>query len=260
MLIQPPVINIFEKAVRKAGKALLRDFGEIENLQIQSKSLVDFVSNAYLKSEKILIETLKYYYPDATYIAEENGKIKGNEEIIVIDPIDGTTNFIHGIPLVGIVVAKIKNEEITDGVIYNPILDDFFWASKGKGAWCNNSRLRVSKRQNILDCVIGTGIPYANRLYPHYLEEIEAITKICSGLRRLGSASIDLAFVAAGKLDAYWERNLNIWDVSTGVLLVKEAGGIISQPNGKSWNIHSKDILVSNSNIHELIQEKLSII
>ena len=158
MQIQPPVINIFEKAVRKAGKYLLRDFGEIENLQIQSKGLGDFVTNADLKTEQILTDTLKYYYPEATYITEESEKIIGNEEMIVIDPIDGTTNFIHGIPLVGIVIAKIINEEITDGVIYNPILDDFFWASKGKGSWCNNNRLRVSKRQDIIDCIIGTGI------------------------------------------------------------------------------------------------------
>ena len=260
MQIQPPVINIFEKAVRKAGKYLLRDFGEIENLQIQSKGLGDFVTNADLKTEQILIDTLKYYYPEATYITEESENIIGNEEMIVIDPIDGTTNFIHGIPLVGIVIAKIINEEITDGVIYNPILDDFFWASKGKGAWCNNNRLRVSKRQDIIDCIIGTGIPHMDRIYPQYLKEIDAITKNCSGLRRMGAASIDLAYVAAGKLDAYWERNLNIWDVSAGVLLVKEAGGRVSQPNGESWDIHSKDILVSNSNIHEIIQEKLEII
>ena len=149
MQIQPPVINIFEKAVRKAGKKLIRDFGEIENLQIQSKSLGDFVTNADLKSEKILLETLQYYYPESTYILEEKGKIDGNDEVIVIDPIDGTTNFIHGIPLIGIVVSKIIENEITDGVIFNPVTNDFYWASKGKGAWCNNARLRVSKREKI---------------------------------------------------------------------------------------------------------------
>ena len=260
MPIQPPIINIFEKAVRKAGKPLLRDFGEIENLQIQSKSLADFVTNADIKTEKILLETLQYYYPKATYITEESEKIKGNDEIIVIDPIDGTTNFIHGIPLVGIVVARIFNGEITDGVIYNPILNEFYWASKGKGAWCNNKRLRVSKRQNLIDCLIGTGIPHANRVYPNYLEEIDSISKNCSGLRRLGSAAIDLAFVAAGKLDGYWERNLNLWDVSAGVILVKEAGGKISLPNGENWHIKSKDILASNMLIHAEIQNKLTLL
>jgi len=258
MQIQPPVINIFEKAVRKAGKKLLRDFGEIENLQIQSKSLGDFVTNADLKSEKILLETLQYYYPESTYILEEKGKIDGNDEVIVIDPIDGTTNFIHGIPLIGIVVSKIIENEITDGVIFNPIMNDFFWASKGKGAWCNNKRLRVSKREALEECVVGTGIPHANKIYEKYLNEINQVSKNCSGIRRLGSAAIDLAYVASGKLDAFWERNLNLWDVSSGVLLVKESGGKVTEINGNTWNISSKDILASNSCVHEIVQEKLA--
>ena len=208
MQVQPPVINIFEKAVRKAGKSLLRDFGEIENLQIQSKNIGDFVTSSDIKTEKILLETLQYYYPNSSYITEESDNINGNEETIVIDPIDGTTNFIHGIPLIGIVVGRIVNEEITDGVIFNPILNEFYWASKGMGSWCNNKRLRVSKRQDLVDCVIGTGIPHANRIYPKYLNEIENITKNCSGLRRMGATSIDLAYVAAGKLDAFWKEIL----------------------------------------------------
>ena len=136
----PPTINIFEKAAKKAGKILLRDFGEIENLQIQSKSVGDFVTSADLKVEKSILETLRYYYPNATFITEETGVISGGEETIVIDPIDGTSNFIHGIPHVGIVIAKIVEEKITDGIIYNPILNEFYWASIGKGAWCNNKR------------------------------------------------------------------------------------------------------------------------
>ena len=258
MQIQPPVINIFEKAVRKAGKKVLRDFGEIENLQIQSKSLGDFVTNADLKSEKILLETLQYYYPESTYILEEKGRIDGNDEVIVIDPIDGTTNFIHGIPLIGIVVSKIIENEITDGVIFNPIMNDFFWASKGKGAWCNNKRLRVSKREALEECVVGTGIPHANKIYEKYLNEINQVSKNCSGIRRMGSAAIDLAYVASGKLDAFWERNLNLWDVSSGVLLVKESGGKVTEINGNTWNISSKDILASNSCVHEIVQEKLA--
>lgn len=259
MQIQPPIINIFEKAVRKAGKSLIRDFGEIENLQIQSKNMGDFVTSADIKTEKILLQTLQYYYPNATYITEESDNIKGDDEIIVIDPIDGTTNFIHGIPIFGIVIGRILDGEITEGVIFNPILNEFYWATKGKGAWCNNKRLRVSKRKDFIDCIIGTGIPHANRVYPKYLEEIDCISKSCAGLRRMGAASIDLAFVAAGKLDAYWERNLNLWDVSAGVILVRESGGNVTQPNGNEWTLESKDILVSNMNIHQIIQEKLSI-
>jgi myo-inositol-1(or 4)-monophosphatase len=257
MQIQPAIINIFEKAVRKAGRRLLRDFGEIENLQIQSKNVGDFVTDADLKTEQILLDTLQYYYPESTYISEEKGKIDGNDEIIVIDPIDGTTNFIHGIPLIGIVVSKIVNNEITDGVIFNPITNEFFWASKGRGAWCNNKRLRVSKRDILADSVIGIGIPHANKTYKNYLNEIEQITTKCSGLRRMGSAAIDLAYVASGKLDAFWEKNLNLWDVSSGILLVREAGGKVTEPSGNSWNISSKDILASNSSLHEIIQENL---
>ena len=257
---QPPIINIFEKAARKAGKSFLRDFGEIENLQIQSKNIGDFVTNADIKTEKVLLETLQYYYPKASFITEESGNIKGDDEIIVIDPIDGTTNFIHGIPMVGIVIGRISKGEITDGIIFNPILNEFYWASKGKGAWCNNKRLRVSKRQDLINCIVGTGIPHANRSYKNYLNEIDNVSKNCSGLRRMGAASIDLAYVASGKLDAFWERNLNIWDVSAGVILIKEAGGKISTPSGNEWNMESKDILASNSLIHEDIIKKLETI
>ena len=258
--MQPPVINIFEKAARKAGRILSRDFGEIENLQIQSKSLGDFVTNADLKIEQVLINTLKYYYPSASFITEETGRIEGKGETIVIDPIDGTSNFIHGIPLVSIVISKIVNNEITDGIIYNPILDEFFWASKGKGAWCNNKRLRVSKRQKLIDCLIGTGIPHGDRTYKNYLEQINSVSKNCSGLRRMGSASIDLAYVAAGKLDGFCEKNLNIWDFSTGVLLIREAGGKVTEPDGNDWTTNSKDILASNLFIHSKLQEKLTLL
>ena len=258
--MQPPVINIFEKAAKKAGKILSRDFGEIENLQIQSKSLGDFVTKADLKVEEVLINTLKYYYPSASFITEEKGRIEGQGETIVIDPIDGTSNFIHGIPLVAIVISKIVNKEVTDGIIYNPILDEFFWTSKGKGAWSNNKRLRVSKRQKLIDCLIGTGIPHGDRSYENYLEQIDSVSKNCAGLRRMGAASIDLAYVAAGKLDGFWEKNLNLWDVSTGVLLIREAGGKVTEPDGNDWTIKSRDILASNLFIHSKLQEKLTLL
>tara|TARA_A100001037_G_C14963291_1_gene550323 strand:- start:69 stop:854 length:786 start_codon:yes stop_codon:yes gene_type:complete len=261
--MQPPIINIFEKAARKAGKILIRDFGEIENLQIKSKSVGDFVTNADLKVEEELIETLKYYYPNSIFLTEEqkNKKnIEDHEEAIVIDPIDGTSNFIHGIPFVSIIIGRVFKNEITDGIIYNPILNEFFWASKGKGAWCNNRRLRVSKRNALTDCLIGTGIPFGKRTYENYLKQIDLISKNSAGIRRLGSAGIDLAYVASGKLDGFWEHNLNLWDISAGVLLVKEAGGKISKIDGHDWSIKSKDILASNLLIHNKLQEKLSLL
>ena len=256
----PATINIFEKAARKAGKILIRDFGEIENLQIQSKNVGDFVTSTDLKVEKSLLETLQYYYPNANFITEESGSIKGNGETIVIDPIDGTSNFIHGIPHVGIVIGKIVNEEITDGIIYNPILNEFYWAANGQGAWCNNKRIRVSKRKDLSGCLIGTGAPFGNRIYDDYYNELKNISKITAGARRLGAASIDLAYVASGKIDGFWEKNLNLWDVCSGVLLVKEAGGRISEPNGDYWTTKSRDILVSNTLIHDNLIENLTLL
>ena len=258
--MQPATINIFERAARKAGKILIRDFGEVENLQIQSKSIGDFVTNADIKIEKILVETLRYYYPDYTYITEESDKILGNENTIIIDPIDGTSNFIHGIPHVGIIISKMTNDEITDGIIYNPIINEFFWTSKGKGSWCNDKRLRVSNRQLLSDSLIGTGLPFGDRIYENYLTEIDEILKSTAGIRRLGSAGIDLAYVASGKLDGFWEKDLNLWDMSTGTLLVTEAGGKISCISGEKWTTTSRDIIASNSNIHDQLREILSLL
>ena len=256
----PATINIFEKAARKAGRILSRDFGEIENLQIQSKSVGDFVTSADLKVEQSILETLKYYYPDANYLTEESGHIKGDGETIIIDPIDGTSNFIHGIPHVAIVIAKMINNEITDGVVYNPILNEFYWASLGKGSWCNNKRLRVSKRHELTNCLVGTGIPFGDRVYDKFYVELDNLAKKTSGIRRLGAAALDLAYVSSGKIDGFWERDLNLWDICSGVLLVKEAGGRISEPNGNKWTTNSRDITVSNSLIHDKLIENLTLL
>ena len=256
----PSTINIFEKAARKAGRILTRDFGEIENLQIQSKNVGDFVTSADLKVEQSLLETLRYYYPKVNFLTEESGYIQGEGEMIVIDPIDGTTNFIHGIPLVAIVIAKIVNNEITDGVVYNPVLNEFYWASLGQGSWCNNKRLRVSKRHDLTNCLIGTGIPFGNRIYKNFYKELDNVSKKSAGVRRLGAAALDLAYVASGKIDGFWERDLNLWDISSGVLLVKEAGGKITEPDGKKWTTNSRDIVVSNSLIHKKLTENLTLL
>ena len=256
----PATINIFEKAARKAGRILSRDFGEIENLQIQSKSVGDFVTSADLKVEQSILETLKYYYPDANYLTEESGHIKGDGETIIIDPIDGTSNFIHGIPHVAIVIAKMINNEITDGVVYNPILNEFYWASLGKGSWCNNKRLRVSKRHELTNCLVGTGIPFSDRVYDKFYTDLDNLAKKTAGIRRLGSAALDLAYVSSGKIDGFWERDLNLWDICSGVLLVKEAGGRISEPNGNKWTTNSRDITVSNSLIHDKLIENLTLL
>ena len=251
------VIDVFEKASKKAGKTIVSEFGKIKNFQIKSKDVGDFVTTVDIKVEKIILETLQQFFPNASYITEESNEIKGDDETIVIDPIDGTSNFIHGIPLVGIVIGRIYDGEITHGVIFNPILNEFYCALKGGGAWCNNKKIMVSSRENIKDCLIGNSIPHANRGYKNYLREIDNIAKNCSGLRSTGAAAIDLAYVASGKTDAFWQRNLNLWDICSGILLVKEAGGKVSQPNGDKWEIENSDILVSNNFIHNQVLEKI---
>ena len=258
--MQPAIINIFEKVVKKAGKILIRDFGEIENLQIEPKSIGDFVTSADLKVEKNILDSLKYYFPNYSYITEESGRIDGDENTIIIDPIDGTSNFIHGIPHVAIIIAKMTNGDVTDGVIYNPILNEFFWSSKGKGSWCNDRRIRVSNRSNFNECLLGTGLPFGDRIYKNYLLEIDEILKYSAGIRRLGSAGLDLAYVASGKLDGFWEKDLNLWDVASGVLLVNEAGGRVTKMNGDNWDTNSREIIASNTKIHELLYEKLSLL
>ena len=158
----------------------------------------------------------------------------------------------------GIVIGRVFKGEITDGVIFNPILDEFYWATKGGGAWCNNKKINVSKLDKIENCLIGNSIPHAKRGYQNYLIEIDNIAKKCSGLRSTGAAAIDLALVASGKTDAFWQRNLKIWDISSGVLLVREAGGKVTQPSGDKWTIEKSDILVSNNFIHNQFLEELN--
>ena len=221
---------------------------------MQSKDLGDFVTNTDLETENILLNILKKHFPNSSYLTEESDPFKGNEETIVIDPIDGTSNFIHGIPSIGIVIAKIHKEEITDGIIFNPVSDELFFATKDKGAWCNNEKLVVSQNKEIANSLIGATIPHANRGYKNYLNEIDNVAKKCAGFRCTGSAAIDLSLVASGKTDAFYQRNLKLWDMCSGVLIVKEAGGLVTQPNGNEWTIDSTDILASNRYIHEQVQ------
>ena len=152
------------------------------------------------------------------------------------------------------------NEKITDGVIFNPILNEFYWASDGKGAWCNNKRIRVSKRHDLNECLIATGAPFGKRIYSDYYKELEKISRLTAGVRRLGAAALDLAYVSSGKIDGFWEKDLNLWDVSSGVLLVKEAGGRVTEAKGNNWTTESRDILVSNTLIHEKLLENLTLL
>ena len=251
-LNQPPIINIMEKAARKASKKLIRDFGELEKLQVSSKSLGNFVTNADIRTEKILKEDLQYYYPDYSFIMEESNDIKGKnkENVFIIDPIDGTSNFIHGIPQFCIAIAKLSLNEISDGIIFNPISNEFYWASKGKGSWLNNQRLRVSNRNKLEQCIIGATSIEKDK---NFINKSTFLKDHSTSFRAFGSAALDLAFVASGKLDAFWGNDLNIWDIASGIILVLEAGGTVTTSDLNKWDISSRNIIASNSHIHNKI-------
>ena len=258
MSIKSEIVKIFEFAAREAGDLIRKEFGKISEAKIQSKDLGDFVTTTDLETENILLKVLKKHFPKSSYITEESDPLKGNDETIVIDPIDGTTNFIHGIPAVGIVIGRIYNSEITDGIIFNPISDEFYFATKDKGSWCNEKKLMVSKKKEITNSLVGATIPHANRGYKNYLKEIDNVAKRCAGFRCTGSAAIDLTLVASGKTDAFWQRNLNLWDICSGIILVQEAGGMVTQPNGNQWQIENSDILASNGYIHNQLVENIN--
>ena len=246
-------LNVIIKACEKASKSLIRDFGEIEKLQVSVKGPADFVSSADKKVEETLISELQRSRPDYSILSEEIGEIKKNSSYRwIIDPIDGTLNFLHGIPHFAISVALEKENEIICGVIFDPIKDEIFLAEKDQGSYLNNHRLRVSKRKKFEDCLILTGGPSYKDLnknisFDNYIK----ISKLAnSPIRKMGSASLDMAYIAAGRADGFFQKGLSYWDIAAGIILVKEAGGIISDFDGNSNFIDDKNIIASNTNIN----------
>ncbi|MCM2560704.1 inositol monophosphatase [Lutimaribacter sp. EGI FJ00015] len=223
-------LNVMIKAARKAGRSLVKDFREVENLQVSMKGAGDFVSKADIAAEAILKEELLGARPNYGWLAEEGGGIEGTDPTRrwIVDPLDGTTNFLHGLPHWAISIALEHKGQIVAGVVYDAAKDEMFYAEKGQGAWLNdNKRLRVSGRKKMIESVFATGIPFAaKRTLPATLQDLARLMPECAGVRRFGSAALDLAYVAAGRYDGYWERELNIWDVAAGILLVTEAGGL----------------------------------
>ena len=262
MRLSSPNINVMVKACRKAAKILIRDFGEVEKLQVSLKGPGDFVTVSDKKVEKILIDELQRARPNYSILSEEIGLIKKDEEFKwIIDPIDGTANFLHGIPHFGISIGLEHNKEIICGIIYDPIKNEMFFAEKGNGSYLNNQRMRVSSRSKLMDCIIFTGGPtYKSNDEDKKLslKEYEKFSaKIGTPLRKMGSASLDMAYVAAGRCDGFWQRNLNYWDIAAGIILVKEAGGFVTDFNGNDKYIENKNILVTNSKINEQMIEIL---
>jgi myo-inositol-1(or 4)-monophosphatase len=229
MPLGSPVVQVMIDAVRKAARPMLRDFGEVAQLQVSRKGPGDFVSAADLKAEQTLYELLMKARPGYGFLGEERGLVEGSDKshTFIVDPIDGTTNFLHAMPHFAVTVALEREGEIQAGVTFNPITNELFWAEKGKGAFLNDQRIRVSGRRELADCLIATGLPFIGRPgHGQTIKEVHAIGQRVAGIRRLGSAALDLAWVAAGRYDAFWERNLNPWDVAAGLLLVTEAGGV----------------------------------
>jgi myo-inositol-1(or 4)-monophosphatase len=253
MSFRSPLINVMVAAVRKAARGLVRDFGEVEQLQVSLKGPGDFVSQADLKTEKLLVAELTKARPAVGFLLEEGGEIIGEDPRYrwVIDPLDGTTNFLHGIPHFAISIAFEKEGEVLAGVVFDPIHDELFWAEKGKGAYVNDRRLRVAARRELRDCVIATGITHMGRPEPErFIKELADLMGQVAGVRRFGSAALDLAYVAAGRYDGYWERNIKAWDMAAGLLLVKEAGGVVSDLTGGTKLYETGGVLATNDILH----------
>ncbi|KUO51374.1 MAG: inositol monophosphatase [Sphingomonadales bacterium BRH_c42] len=262
------LIRVMERAARKAGGRLRRDFGEIEHLQVSRKGPADFVSKADMRAERILYDDLLEARPDWGFVLEEAGIIEGDpaKPRWIIDPLDGTSNFLHGIPHFAISIAVQEPRadgkgwgDVVAGVVYQPITDETFWAEKTRGAWLQDARLRVSSRTSMSDALIATGIPFQGAGDPAEWTRIyNALGPQVAGIRRFGAASLDLAWLAAGRFDGFWESGLQDWDTAAGCLLVREAGGFVTDYRGRSEPIHAREVLAANNVLHSRLHKSLA--
>ena len=222
--------NVMMKTARKVGRALLKDFTEVEQLQVSAKGPGDFVSRADKRAEETIRTELMAARPSYGFLGEEGTMIEGEDPTRrwIVDPLDGTTNFLHGLPHWAVSIGLEHKGQIVAGVIYDPVKDEMFYAEKGMGAWLNESRLRVSARHKMIECIFATGLPFGGRAdLPETLKDLARVLPACAGVRRFGSAALDLAYVAAGRYDGFWERRLNSWDMAAGLVIVREAGGFV---------------------------------
>ena len=254
------LMNVMVGAALKAGKSLSRDFGEVQNLQVSVKGPGDYVSLADRRSEEILVNELRRARPDFSFLTEETGTIEGTDtqHRWIIDPLDGTTNFLHGIPMFAISIALERQGQMVAGVIYNPAMDELYTAERGGGAFLNDRRLRVAGRKVLTDCVIGTGVPHLGRpQHGGFLVELRNVMGEVAGVRRLGSPSLDLAYVAAGRFDGFWETAIRVWDIAAGIVLIREAGGFASDRDGRQDNLDGASIVAGNELIHRALLKQL---
>jgi myo-inositol-1(or 4)-monophosphatase len=264
MATRSALINVMTRAADKAARGLRRDFGEIEQLQVSLKGPGNFVSTADNRAEKLIRQELARARPGYGFLMEESGASAGSdpEHRWIVDPLDGTTNFLHGLPHFCISIALERAGEIVAGVVFDPIKDEQFWAEKGQGAFLNDRRLRVSSRRQLSHALIATGTPYAERdtddKRERYLRQLGRIRSGVADVRRLGAAALDLAYVAAGRFDGYWEYGLSPWDVAAGMLLVREAGGYVSEPAGGGDPLATGNVLAANDHLHPGLQSLLA--
>ena len=252
-MAQSPAMNVMRAAVEKAGRALRRDFGEIENLQVSKNGPGDFVTNADLKAEKILFEELSQARPGYGFLMEEKGAIEGSDTTHrwIVDPLDGTTNFMHGIPHFAISVALERDGTLVAGIVYNPITDEMFFAERGQGAYGPSGRLRVAGRDKLADAILASGAPHGERAgRDEFIDEMQSLLPNIAGLRRFGAAALDLAYVAAGRFDGFWERGLAPWDMAAGIVLVRESGGLVSDLTNRQKMLDDGNIIAANEAIH----------
>ncbi len=257
-MLHSAVINVMVKAARRAGRSLKRDLGEVENLQVSLKGPANFVTLADKRAEEMLHSDLTRARPGYGFIGEEGGVREGEDKshTWIVDPLDGTTNFLHGIPQFAISIGLKREATVIAGVIYNPANEELYTAERGKGAFLNDQRLRVAGRRRLNECVIACGLPHIGR-GDHELSRVEmtAIQDKVAGLRRFGAACLDMAFVAAGRLDGYWERNLQPWDIAAGQIILREAGGIISGTEGDDDPLETGNVICGNEFVHaELVK------
>ncbi len=252
------LLNVMVQAAFKAGKSLSRDFGEVQNLQVSVKGPSDYVSQADRKAEKIVKDELMKARPTYGFLGEESEEIKGTDGAHrwIVDPLDGTTNFLHGIPQFAVSLALERNGEIVAAVVFNPATDELYTAEKGGGAFLNDRRLRVAARKELSDSVITCGVPHLGRgNHGKFLVELRHVMGEVAGIRRFGAASLDLAYVAAGRCDGYWETGLAAWDIAAGILLIKEAGGWVSDFDGKTSMLETGSVVAGNEYVHKALLE-----
>jgi myo-inositol-1(or 4)-monophosphatase len=266
MVAHSGLITVMTRAARKAAPRLRRDFGEVEHLQVSRKGPADFVSMADKRAEATIVEELRTARPDWGLLLEEGGEIEGNPDKPrwIVDPLDGTTNFLHGVPHFAISIAVEERKAgggtgISHALVYQPLTDESFWAEKGRGAWLQDARLRVAARRDLNESVIGTGIPHCGRGDPEQWAKIySAIGPQVAGVRRFGSAALDLAWVAAGRMDGFWEDDLDIWDTAAGMLIVKEAGGFVTDYRGSDRSFERREYIAGSSAIHSKLQKLIA--